>query len=72
MRDKNGVNPDRMGGREKMRGVEGEEAMIRIYYMSKNSIFNKMKQMKKLTKSFFWDKVVSSKLLLLHKYSPSS
>lgn len=53
MRDKNGVNPDRMGGREKMRGVEGEEAMIRIYYMSKNSIFNKMKQMKKLTKSFF-------------------
>lgn len=72
MRDKNGVNPDRMGGREKVRGVEGEEAMIRLYYMSKNSIFSKMKQIKKLTKSFFWDKVVSSKWLLLHKYSPSS
>lgn len=53
MRDKNKVNSDRMGGREKMRGVEEEEAMIRIYYMSKNSIFIKMKQIKKTDKIFF-------------------
>lgn len=53
MRDKNKVNSDRMGGREKMRGVEGEEALIKIYYMSKNSIFIKMKQIKKTDKIFF-------------------
>ena len=33
IRDRKGVDPDRMGGGEELRGVKGGEAVIRIFCM---------------------------------------
>lgn len=38
-----GVDPDGRGCGEKLGGVEGAEAIIRIYYVEKEVIFNKRK-----------------------------
>jgi hypothetical protein len=35
MGDRNGVDPDRRGGREELGGVERGETIIRIYYVRK-------------------------------------
>lgn len=40
-RCKERVDPDGMGGREKLGWVEGWNTIISIYYMRKESIFNK-------------------------------
>lgn len=44
MRDRIGVDPYMRGNGEELRGVEGGEKVIRIYYMRKGSIFNKRKE----------------------------
>ena len=44
MRKINGVDPDGKGGGEELGGVEGEETIIRICFVRKKSIFNKMKK----------------------------
>jgi hypothetical protein len=41
MRDKRGVDLDGKGSRENLEGVEGREMIIKMYYMRKESIFNK-------------------------------
>jgi hypothetical protein len=38
------VNPDRRGGGEGLRRVEGGETVIRIHYKRKRSIFNKRRK----------------------------
>lgn len=44
MGDRKGVGMDGKGDREELVGVEGGEAMIEIYYVNKESIFNKRKK----------------------------
>ena len=43
MRDRKGVDLEGRRGGEDLGRVEGEETIIRIYYMRKESIFNKRK-----------------------------
>jgi hypothetical protein len=43
MRDRKGVDLEGRRGGEDLGRVEGEESIIRIYYMRKESIFNKRK-----------------------------
>ena len=44
MRNRKGVNLE--GSGEKVGGVEGQETVLRIYCMRKESIFNKRKKIK--------------------------
>lgn len=41
MRDRSGVDPEGRGGGDVLGGVEGGEAVIRIYGMRESSVFNK-------------------------------
>lgn len=41
MRDREGVDSERRGGREELRGIEGEETEIKIHCIRKDSIFKK-------------------------------
>lgn len=41
MRDGKGVDPDGRGSGKELGGVEGGESVIRVYYMRKESIFNR-------------------------------
>jgi hypothetical protein len=39
MRGRNGVDLDEWRGREKFGGVEGREALIRMYYVRKKTLY---------------------------------
>lgn len=43
-----GMDPDGKGGGEELREVEGEETIVRIYFVTKTSIFNKRGKEKSL------------------------
>ena len=51
MRDRKGLDLDRGRGRKEVKGVEGEETIIRVDYMKKNLFSVKEKQNRQANKS---------------------
>lgn len=46
MRYRKGVDPDMRGGGKALKELEGEEDIIKVYFVRKKSIFNKKKIIK--------------------------
>lgn len=54
MRDRKRVDSDGTGGGEALEELEGGETIIRMYYVRKKSIFNKIKKRPSILRLYIW------------------
>jgi len=47
MKDRKRMDPNGRRGQEKLRGVKGKETVSKVYFMRKESIFNKSRKIKR-------------------------